>query len=152
MSVTDYQIVIFVVIVVATLALGRAGLWLAAIAAVLWTLSMVFTKGLMALQLGTIVLAVLAGLVLRANPVLVVIAIIGAGIVLAINKNESLVRNAAPASVATQPVVAERRTKTNPACRKIGRRGHSCPPGQPLYIPWTDADYGIAKMQPPPDR
>ncbi len=80
-GVTGVQIAIFVILIAAALLGGPAALAIAAGIAVLWTLTQVFTSGLMTTQMTTIVVAIVVGLVfLYTAPALLVVGCIGIAI------------------------------------------------------------------------
>lgn len=115
MGVLAYQLVIFVGVMLATAVLGAAGLWVAAGAAVLWTLSMVFTKGLMALQLGTIVLGAFAGVALRAAGLyIIVIAAVAAVGWMILGKNGTTFRTSVPAGAVREQAQVPAATPPSP--------------------------------------
>ena len=149
MDVASYQLAIFLVVAVITAFLGSTGLVIAVAGAVLWTLVMVFTKGLMAMQFMTIIAGAIAGVVLRsAGGYGVAVIVLGGLIWMSSNNDRPATSTTAAASTPATPGAAtfprEGRTKLNPRCHKIHRLP-VCPQGETAYIPWTENDYEIAE-------
>lgn len=95
MGIADYQITIFVAIVVVTFLFGRAGMFIAVVTILVWTFSMVFTKTLMTIQIGTILGATITGFILRqlGGYGLLIAAIIGIGVLISNSSNNSPTSN-----------------------------------------------------------
>lgn len=153
MDVAGYQIAIFLVVAVITAALGSTGLVIAVGGAVLWTLVMVFTKGLMAMQFITIIAGAIAGVVLRSAGGYGIAAIVVGGLIWINSNNDRPAASTTAAAAASTPATPgaatfphEGRTKLNPRCYTRPPWGlATCPQGETAYIPWTENDYEIAE-------
>lgn len=164
MGVVEYQVAIFAVVMLTTAFLGKLGLMLAVVGAVLWTFVMVRTGSLMALQFVTIVVAAVLGAVLRPFRFpLIGITAVGA-LVWFINNKDQITRptptstHVAPISASGSPppalpsradvsqsiqvppnlgapVTDGRPWRLNPKCQFLTRADYMCPAGQSPYLP-----------------
>ena len=104
MDVASYQLAIFLVVAVITAFLGSTGLVIAVAGAVLWTLVMVFTKGLMAMQFMTIIAGAIAGVVLRsAGGYGIAVIVLGGFIWMSSNNDRPATSTTAAASTPARP-------------------------------------------------
>lgn len=146
MGIADYQITIFVAIVVVIFLFGRVGMFIAVVTILVWTFSMVFTKSLMTTQVGTIIGATITGYILRqlGGYGLLIAAIIGIGVIISNSSNNSptskIVNDNSNITNNSQSSIQPQKSnqlRGNPKCNKLTWPMSStiCPKGEQPYIP-----------------